>query len=42
VNAPAERQEREEPSSDLADEAAAHEQLVRGGLGVGGRIAQRW
>ena len=40
VHAPAERQHRPEAGADLADEAAAHEQLVRGGLRVGGRLAQ--
>ena len=29
------------PALDLADEAAAHEQLVADRLGVGGRVAQR-
>ena len=41
VDAPAERQERPEPGADLADEAAADEQLVRRGLGVAGGVAQR-
>ena len=40
VHAPAERQHRPEAGADLADEAAAHEQLVRGSLRVGGRLAQ--
>ena len=40
VHAPAERQERPEPGADLADEAAADEQLVRDRLRVGGRVAQ--
>ena len=40
VHAPAERQERPEAGADLADEAAADEQLVRERLGVGGRVAQ--
>ena len=40
VHAPAERQHRPEAGADLADEAAAHEQLVRGGLRVGGGVAQ--
>ena len=40
VHAPAERQVRPEPRADLADEAAAHEQLVADGLGVGRVVAQ--
>ena len=40
VDAPAERHERPEAAGDLADEAAAHEQLVRDGLGIGGVVAQ--
>ena len=40
VDAPAERQERPEPRADLADEAAADEQLVRERLGVGRSVAQ--
>ena len=34
VDAPAERQERPQAGADLADEAAAHEQLVADRLGV--------
>jgi hypothetical protein len=41
VHAPAEGQVAPEARADLADEAAAHEQPVRGRLGVGRRIAQR-
>ena len=41
VDAPAERQERPQARTDLADEAAAHEQLVARGLGVRRRLAQR-
>jgi hypothetical protein len=41
VDAPAERQERPEAGRDLPDEAGADKQLVRDGLGVRGRIAQR-
>jgi hypothetical protein len=40
VHAPAERQERPEARADLADVAAAHEQLVARGLGLGRRLAQ--
>ena len=40
VHAPAERQHRPQAGPDLADEAAAHEQLVRRSLRVGGRVAQ--
>ena len=40
VDAPAERQERPEPARNLANEAAANEQLVRDRLGVGGIVAQ--
>ena len=40
VHAPAERQERPQARADLADVAAAHEQLVESRLGVGGRLAQ--
>jgi hypothetical protein len=40
VHAPAEREERPEAGADLADEASAHEELVRGGFRVGGRLAQ--
>ncbi len=36
VHAPAERQERPEPGGELADEAAADEQPVARGLGIGG------
>ena len=36
MDAPAERQERPQAGADLADEPAAHEQLVRGRLRVGG------
>ena len=41
VDAPAERQERPQAGADLADEAAANEQLVARGLRVGGIVAQR-
>ena len=41
VDAPAERQERPDARAHLADEAAAHEQLVRDRLRVGGVVAQR-
>ena len=41
VHAPAERQERPEAGADLAHVAAAHEQLVRHRLCVGGIVAQR-
>ena len=40
VDAPAERHERPEARADLADEAAADEQLVADRLGVGRRVAQ--
>ena len=40
VDAPAERQERPEAGAHLADEPAAHEQLVAHGLRVGGSLAQ--
>ena len=40
VDAPAERQERPQARAHLADEASAHEQLVRERLGVGRRVAQ--
>ena len=40
VHAPAERQERPQTGADLADEAAAHEQLVTRCLRVGRRLAQ--
>ena len=40
VHAPAERQERPHARAHLPDVAAAHEQLVRDRLGVGGRLAQ--
>ena len=40
VHAPAERQVGPEARADLADEAAANEQSVRGRLGVGRRFAQ--
>ena len=40
VHAPAERQHRPQAGPDLADEAAAHEQLVRGRFRVGGGVAQ--
>ena len=40
VDAPAERHERPEAAGDLANEAAAHEQLVRDRLRVGGVLAQ--
>ena len=41
LDAPAERQERPQAGADLADEAAAHEQLVARRLGVSRRLAQR-
>ena len=40
VDAPAQRHVRPQPGRDLADEAAAHEQLVADRLRVGGRVAQ--
>ena len=40
VDAPAERQEGPEAARDLANEAAADEQLVRDRLRVGGIVAQ--
>ena len=40
VDAPAERQERPQARADLADVAAADEQLVADRLGVGGRVAK--
>jgi hypothetical protein len=40
VDAPAERQESPQAGADLPDEAAADEQLVACGLGVGRRLAQ--
>ena len=40
VHAPAERHERPEAGADLADEAAAHEQLVTRCVGIGRRVAQ--
>ena len=40
VDAPPEREERPEAGAHLADEAAAHEQLVARGLRVGGSLAQ--
>ena len=40
VDSPAERQVRPEPGADLADEAAAHEELVADRLGVGRILAQ--
>ena len=39
VHAPAGRQPRPQPRADLADEAGADHELVRQGLGVGGRLA---
>src|SRR5438132_8139363 len=41
MDAPAERHERPEAARDLADEAAAHEELVRCGLRVSRIFAQR-
>ena len=40
VDRPAERQVRPQAGADLADEAAADEQLVTDRLGVGGILAQ--
>ena len=41
VDAPAERQEGPDAGRDLADVPAAHEQLVRYGLRIGGVVSQR-
>ena len=40
MDAPAEREERPHAGCDLPDVAAADEELVRDGLGVGRRLAQ--